>query len=57
MRVLVEVTPLYHGVELIRGAATGRCHWALVWHAAYLVALAVGGLWLGRRRMGKLLLN
>ena len=57
MRVLVEATPLYHGVEMVRGFTTGALSWALLWHAAYLSALAAVGLWVAGRRMTKLLLK
>jgi ABC-type polysaccharide/polyol phosphate export permease len=57
VRVLVEVTPLYHGVELVRGFTTGVLQWGMVWHAGYLAALAAVGLWIAGRRMGKLLLK
>ncbi|UAB95344.1 ABC transporter permease [Dactylosporangium vinaceum] len=56
-RVLIELTPLYHGVELVRGLCLGALGWPLVWHAGYLAALTVGGLWLASRRLGKLLLS
>lgn len=56
-RVLVEVTPLYHGVALLRGLCTGSPQWGLVWHAAYLAALAGGGVWLASRRLERLLLR
>jgi lipooligosaccharide transport system permease protein len=57
MRVLVEVTPLYHGVELVRGFTTGSPHWGMLGHAAYLAALTVAGLWIASRRVGRLLLK
>jgi lipooligosaccharide transport system permease protein len=57
MRVLVEVTPLYHGVELVRGFTTGSPQWSMLGHAAYLLALAAVGLWIANRRMGRLLLK
>ncbi|WP_433050511.1 ABC transporter permease [Dactylosporangium sp. CS-033363] len=56
-RVLIELTPLYHGVELVRGICLGLVSWSLLWHAAYLVAMAAGGLWIAGRRLGKLLLS
>ena len=55
MRVLVELTPLYHAVELVRGLTTGVPGWGLLGHAAYLLAFAFVGLWLAGRRMGRLL--
>jgi lipooligosaccharide transport system permease protein len=56
VRVLVELTPLYHGVELVRGFTTGVLGWSLLWHAGYLIALAVTGLTIAGKRMGTLLL-
>jgi lipooligosaccharide transport system permease protein len=57
VRVLIEATPLYHGVALVRGISTGSPQWSLAWHALYLAALAAGGLWLASRRLEKLLLT
>jgi lipooligosaccharide transport system permease protein len=57
LRVLVELTPLYHSVELIRGFTTGSVHPGLLGHAAYLVVMAALGLGLAGRRMGRLLLK
>lgn len=56
-RALVEVSPLYHGVELVRGLSIGAPHWGLAWHAVYLLALAGGGVWVAGRRLEKLLLT
>ncbi|WP_432978241.1 ABC transporter permease [Dactylosporangium sp. CA-233914] len=56
-RLLVELTPLYHGVALVRGLCTGSPAWGLGWHALYLVGLAVAGLWFASRRLGRLLLT
>jgi lipooligosaccharide transport system permease protein len=55
MKVLVAATPLYHGVQLIRGLTTGVLGWGLLGHVAYLAALAAIGLTIASRRMGKLL--
>jgi lipooligosaccharide transport system permease protein len=55
VRVLVEATPLSHGVELVRGLTTGVVGWGLLWHGAYLAAFAAGGLAIASRRMAKLL--
>ena len=57
MRAVVEVTPLYHGVELMRGVTTGSPQWTMLWHAAYLLALAAVGLWVASRRVVRLLLK
>lgn len=55
MRVLVEITPLYHGVELIRGLATGLLTWSMVGHTCYLAAFSLVGLLVAGRRMTTLL--
>jgi lipooligosaccharide transport system permease protein len=55
MRVVVELTPLYHGVELVRGLTTGVLGWGLLWHMAYLLACAAVGLRIASRRMTRLL--
>jgi lipooligosaccharide transport system permease protein len=55
MRILVEITPLYHAVQMIRGVTTGVLEWSLLGHAAYLVVFALLGLAIAGRRMTKLL--
>lgn len=57
MRLLVEVTPLYHAVELLRGVTTGSLEWGLLWHVGYLAALGALGVWVAGRRMARLLLK
>jgi lipooligosaccharide transport system permease protein len=54
-RWVVELTPLYQGVELLRDLTTGRFGWSSLIHVAYLGALAVAGLWLASKRMTRLL--
>lgn len=55
VRVLVEVTPLYQAVELIRDITTGRLGPATLLHVGYLLALAVIGLTIAGRRMNRIL--
>jgi lipooligosaccharide transport system permease protein len=55
LRVLVGLTPLYHGVELLRGFTTGVYGWAMAGHALYLAALTAAGLTIAARRMQRLL--
>ena len=57
LQLLVECTPLYHGIELVRGAVTGDVRWALLGSAAYLAVLGVAGLAVGARRLERLLLR
>ena len=55
LRWLVEVTPLYRAVDLVRGITIGHLGWAQLADVLYLaVALGVGVAVAGRR-MGKLL--
>jgi lipooligosaccharide transport system permease protein len=55
MRIAVEVTPLYHGVEVVRSLTTGVLGWSMLWHLAYLAALTAIGLRVAARRMNALL--
>ena len=57
IRLLVELTPLYHGVELIRGLTTGAVGPGLLVHVAYLAAMGVLGLAVTSRRLERLLLK
>jgi len=54
-QLLIALTPLYHGVELIRSITTGVLGWGLLVHVGYLVAFAAIGLTVAGRRMTKLL--
>jgi lipooligosaccharide transport system permease protein len=56
-QVVVELTPLYHSVELVRAVTTGSAGWSTLGHAAYLLAAMVLGLVVAGRRVGKLLLK
>lgn len=55
MRWLVEVTPLYRAVHLIRGVALGTGGWSSLLDVLYLVAVMTVGLLVAARRMGRLL--
>jgi lipooligosaccharide transport system permease protein len=44
VQVIIEATPLYHAVELVRGLCVGAPGWPLLGHAAYLLALTGAGL-------------
>jgi lipooligosaccharide transport system permease protein len=56
LQAVVRCTPLYQGVVLVRAADLGIFFWALLLHVAYLLAMAVGGVLITRRRLGQLLL-
>jgi lipooligosaccharide transport system permease protein len=54
-RVLVELSPLYHGVALVRGLTTGALSWSMLVNATILAGLTVGGLIGTGRRVRKVL--
>jgi len=57
VQVIVECTPLYQGVALLRGLTLGQVGPSLVWNAVYLALLGAAGLAVAGRRIGKLLLK
>ena len=48
---VVQLSPLYHGVALVRGFNLGVFEWAMLGHVAVLVALAVVGLAVTSKRI------
>jgi lipooligosaccharide transport system permease protein len=52
---LVYLTPLYHGVELIRSITTGLVGWSALGSVAYLLLVTTAGLAIAARRMTRLL--
>lgn len=54
---IIQATPLYHSVQLLRGLTTGQVGVGLLMHVVYLLALAAVGLWVAHRRMIVLLLR
>jgi lipooligosaccharide transport system permease protein len=57
LQIVVECTPLYHGVSLIRALCTGSVGPALFGHAVYLAVMGVVGLIISARRLEILLLH
>ena len=57
MQVVVQCTPLYHGVALIRSLTTGDVGLGLLWHVVYLTTMGVIGLLITSRRLARLLLQ
>jgi lipooligosaccharide transport system permease protein len=57
IRVLVQLTPLYQGVDLIRSLTVGAISPVLLFHVAYLALMGVAGLVVTSRRLDKLLLK
>jgi lipooligosaccharide transport system permease protein len=54
---VVEVTPLYHGVALLRQLTLGGVEWSALGHVAYLVVLGVAGVLVAGRRLERRLLR
>jgi lipooligosaccharide transport system permease protein len=54
---VVRCFPLYHGIELMRGLATGGLSTGMLGNLAYLLALAAIGLYGSTKRIAKLLLT
>ena len=55
IRWLIEATPLYRSVDLIRALSTGTTGWLQVFDVIYLLALLAVGLTVAGRRMERLL--
>lgn len=54
---IVRCTPLYQGVDLIRGMALGTLGWSSLVSVAYLAAMGTLGMLVAGRRVGTLLLK
>jgi lipooligosaccharide transport system permease protein len=57
LQVFVQLTPLYHGVDLLRSLAIGTVGPEALIHVAYLVVMGLIGLAIVSRRLDKLLLK
>ncbi|HET7029912.1 MAG TPA: ABC transporter permease [Candidatus Limnocylindrales bacterium] len=57
LRVVVQLTPLYQGVDLLRALSVGHLDGTLVVHVVYLAAMGLVGLMVVARRLDKLLLK
>lgn len=54
---VVMLTPLWHGVDLVRALVTGAVDPGILWHVAYLGVMGLVGLAVVARRLDKLLLK
>jgi lipooligosaccharide transport system permease protein len=54
---VVRFSPLYQAITLIRAFTLGHIGWMVLVNVTYLLALGLGGIWVARRRMSKLLLT
>lgn len=57
LRVFVELTPLYHGVHMVRGLTTGQLGADMALDALYLVVMGLAGVLIASRRLTLLLLR
>src|SRR5579875_283098 len=57
LQVIVQLTPLYHGVALVRALDTGAVGPGALVHVLYLAVMGVAGLAVTSRRLGHLLLR
>jgi lipooligosaccharide transport system permease protein len=57
LQIVVECTPLYQSVALMRGLVLGAVGPGLLWRAAYLAVMGAAGLYVAGRRVSGLLLK
>jgi lipooligosaccharide transport system permease protein len=57
LQIVVEWTPLYQGVALLRGLILGAVGPGLLWHVLYLALMGLAGRAVAARRLGRLLLR
>jgi lipooligosaccharide transport system permease protein len=57
LRVVAEFNPLFHCVQLVRDASLNALHAADLWHAAFLLAFALGVWRLAVRLLGRQLID
>ncbi|MBT8207087.1 MAG: ABC transporter permease [Acidimicrobiia bacterium] len=57
VQAVARMSPLYHGVELIRALTLGVFDWSIVGHVAFLVVMGLIGLSIAARRLDGLLLT
>ena len=57
LRTIVELTPLYRGIHMIRGLTTGTADATILVDVAYLTVMGLIGVTITSRRLGRLLLR
>jgi lipooligosaccharide transport system permease protein len=57
LQLIVQLTPLYQGVDLLRGLITGAVDIGSLWHVVYLLVMGAIGLVVVARRLDRLLLK
>jgi lipooligosaccharide transport system permease protein len=53
VRILVQVTPLYQGIELVRALTTGTVGAGLLGHVAYLAAMSAIAMLIATHRLDR----
>jgi lipooligosaccharide transport system permease protein len=56
LQLLTQLSPLYHGVELVRSLTLGTVGWGLLGHVAFLLVMAAAGAAVASRRLHRQLL-
>ncbi len=54
---IIQFTPLYHGINLIRSLSTGIVGMGQLWDLLYLVAFFAVGMWIAMRQMERKLIK
>ena len=57
LQFVARLSPLYHGVELIRSLTLGALDWTVLGHIAYLGVMGLIGITIASRRIASLLLK
>jgi len=57
IQLIVDCTPLYQGIALLRSLTLGYVSPGLLWHVLYLTVMGAGGLAIAGRRISRLLLR
>jgi len=57
IQIVVDCTPLYQGIALLRGLTLGYVGPGLLWHVLYLAVMGTAGLAVAGRRISRLLLR
>jgi lipooligosaccharide transport system permease protein len=57
LRTIVEFSPLYRGIDLVRAMTTGVIGFTQLIDVVYLFVMGLFFVWVASRRMGKMLLK
>ncbi len=57
IQTIAQISPLYHGAEIIRGLTLGVVEVEMIGHVAFLVTMGIIGMWITSRRLTGLLLK